>query len=169
MTEPTNADRAEWARQALEAFPAKEAGQTVQNIKDLITDLGPLLIRCGCDFDQATGTMFAAMDMFEDEVGEENYDQFWEMMEEGGKMEISIRQHGKWVVDFLLDGEPYRLNRHGVVCKRGSDGIWQHAIMAKGLETLGQCEDVATAVIQKIGAKVVWNGRKRHYCFKAGQ
>ena len=39
-----NNTRAEWAQKALDAFPAKEDGQTRQNIEDLICDLGHLLM-----------------------------------------------------------------------------------------------------------------------------
>lgn len=47
--DPNNHDRAMWAKAALDAFPACEAGQTVQNIEDLVTDLLHLVVAHGGD------------------------------------------------------------------------------------------------------------------------
>ena len=73
MATPTNADRAEWAKQSLEVFDGGDPDDVVTSIKDLITDLGHLLMEEGSlSVEEATGVVTAAIDMFEDEVAEDN-------------------------------------------------------------------------------------------------
>lgn len=75
MSTPTNADRAEWAKQALETFPAADSDDVYTNAKDLITDLCHLVRREGGDpeFDAEGFATSAAMmhDMERDEDDED--------------------------------------------------------------------------------------------------
>jgi len=70
--QPLNDVRADWALAALEAFPATEEGETRQNVKDLMVNLGHLLAReCGLDVSEVKSVMFEAINYFEAEVIEE--------------------------------------------------------------------------------------------------
>ena len=46
---PSNEDRADWAQEALNCFPASEPGQNLQNLGDLLVDLMHLAKREGVE------------------------------------------------------------------------------------------------------------------------
>lgn len=72
---PTNADRAAWAQEALDAFPAADNDDET-NIKDLITDLLHLARRQSADpakFDAGAFAQSAAL-MHDMEVAEDEED-----------------------------------------------------------------------------------------------